>query len=408
MSLRFENTLYIFQIHCIGVPVALSDAVYSDMTRARRLLEESSIDAIVVAWPENVGYVSGFYHPDLHLTWERLHVVVWASGHEPVFVVPRPREQNWMANTSQPWGPDDQRPHIDDIRGFDGEHAAAMHVIGDALEEHGITAGTVGVEFRSAPYRIVRGLQKRFPKLTFADAWPLLNEMRKIKTAAEVELITSINQLTAQAMGKVLSTVEPGETERSVASRLTHTLLDAGADELSHTVFGGDCRGGQWHPWPSERLLEKGDVLRADWGIRKNGYRSDIARTTVVGTANAHQRDHFSRILEVFDIVVDSVCPGVVASEIFQLAKKNYERLGLEFRWPIVGHGIGLVLHEEPHLTPEYDDPIVEGMLLEIELGWVDENVGYHYEDLVHVGPSGATCLTGQPGTWRLIESGTR
>ncbi len=106
--------------------------------------------------------------------------------------------------------------------------------------------------------------------------------------------------------------------------------------------------------------------------------------------------------------MVDSVCPGVVASEIFQLAKKNYERLGLEFRWPIVGHGIGLVLHEEPHLTPEYDDPIVEGMLLEIELGWVDENVGYHYEDLVHVGPSGATCLTGQPGTWRLIESGTR
>jgi predicted amino acid-binding ACT domain protein len=34
--------------------------------------------------------------------------------------------------------------------------------------------------------------------------------------------------------------------------------------------------------------------------------------------------------------------------------------------------------------------------------------VGYHYEDLVHVGSGGATCLTGQPGTWRLIESVTK
>lgn len=378
----------------------------ADMDRARRLLDDSDFDAIVVAWPENAGYLSGFYHPDLHLLPERLHVVVWVASQDPIYVVPRPRANNWTGLGASPWGPDETTPHITDIRGFDGEASDAVRVIAEALAEQGVRDGLVGLEFRSVPMKVSAGLTERLPGLTYRDCWPLLNEMRKVKTPGEVELITRVNRKTAAALQDVLGSIRAGETERQVAARLTHRLLEEGADELNHTVFGGDCRGGQWHPWPSDRAFADGDVVRADWGIRERGYCSDIARTSVVGLANPQQRDIFARLSEVHDIVVDAIRPGVVASELYHLAKRNYERLGLEFRWPIVGHGIGLILHEEPHLTLEYDDPIVEGMMLEIELGWVDSTVGYHIEDLIIVERTHATNLTTPPGTRRLIESG--
>nr|WP_296771564.1 Xaa-Pro peptidase family protein [Rhodococcus sp. (in: high G+C Gram-positive bacteria)] len=381
------------------------DAAYADVARIRRLIHDSRFDALVVAWPENVNYMSGFYHPDMRLTWERLHIVVWPSSGEPVFVVPRVRADNWNGLGSTTWAQDETRPYIDDIRGYDGEGSDMLRVVAAALKDRGVRNGLVGLEFRSAPVKLSSGLGKLLPGLRFEDCWPLINTMRMVKTAAEVETLTRLNRTTADTMDRILGSIRAGDTERDVASRLASSLIDHGAEEFSHTILGGGCRGGQWHPWPTNRVFEEGDLVRADWGIREHGYSSDIARTAVVGRASPSQRDTFSRLSEVHDVVVDAIAPGVIASDLVELARTTYQRLGLEFRWSIVGHGIGLVLHEEPHLTVDYDDPLVEGMTLEIELGWVDPVTGFHLEDFVHVGATSATNLITEPGTRTLIET---
>lgn len=383
------------------------DAEFANVARVRQLLADSAFDALVVAWPENVNYLSGFYHPDFRLTWERLHIVVWPSEGEPVFIVPRVRADNWAGRGSSTWAVDETRPFIDDIRGYEGEGDDMVRVVADALTDRGLVDGRIGLEFRSLPVKIAAGVQRLLPQSRFDDAWPLLNMMRMVKTPAEIEVITRINRLTASTMDEVLASARPGETERQVAARLTHSLLEHGVHELSHTILGAGDRGGQWHPGPSDRVLEDGMLIRADWGVRENGYSSDIARTAVVGNATREQQDMFARLSEVHDIVVDTIRPGAIASDLVSVARKNYERLGLEFRWNIVGHGIGLVLHEEPQLTVEYDDPLVEGMTLEIELGWINPQLGYHIEDLVLIGERGATNLITEPGTRRLIETST-
>jgi Xaa-Pro aminopeptidase len=381
--------------------------VYSNVPRIRDLLEASDFDGIVSVWHENTGYLSGFYHPDMRLTWERLHIVVWPSGGEPVYIVPRARATNWNGLPSPTWAVDETRPFINDIRGYDGEHLDMVRVIAEVLVEKGISSGLIGVEFRVLPMKISSELSRLLPQIRYADAWPLLNDVRKVKTDKEVKLITRLNQLTARTIEQVMSEVHAGETDYMVASRISQKLLEKGADELSHTVFGGACRAGQWHPWPSPSPLEEGTLVRIDWGIRKHGYTSDIGRTAVVGTASAQQRDKFYRISEVHDLVVDAIRPGVMSGDLVELARKSYERLGLEFRWPIVGHSIGRVLHEAPHLTSEYNEPLVEGMTLEIELGWVDSQEGYHLEDLVYVGADETVNLTRPADAPRLIEKGT-
>jgi len=379
---------------------------YADIGRIRRLLDESQFDAIVSTWPENTHYLSGFYHPDMRLTWERLHIVVWPTNGPPVYVVPSPRADPWNGVDSGTWAPEERRPHIRDIRGYSGEQDQMIDVVAETLIEMGITSGLVGVEHRATPYKIIDGLQRRVPKLRYADAWPLLNEIRKVKTPAEVEVLTHINQLTARHLQSGLQSIRVGETERNVASRITDALMREGAHELAHSIFGGGCRAGQWHPWPGLKKLEAGMLIRTDWGVRVDGYCSDIARTAVVGPATREQRTRFDRISAVHDVIVEAARPGVIARELVQLARREYERRGEEFRWSIVGHGIGLVLHEEPQLTIDYDEPLVEGMTLEIELGWVDPTQGFHIEDFVYVGRDETVNLTTPPGTRALIESG--
>lgn len=380
---------------------------YVDLPRVRTLIDDSGFDAVIAVWPENSGYLSGFYHPDTRVNWERLHVVVWPAGGAPAFIVPRMRANLWSDSVDVPFfAPEDSRPFIEDIRGFDGEELDMVRAAAEVLIERGVTTGRLGVEFRSLPLKVSLELERLLPGLTQADAWPLLNELRKVKTPAEVEIMTRANQLTAQSLEEVLRTVRAGETERDVGSRLARELFARGADELSHSVLGGGPRAASWHPWPSGQKMEDGMLLRSDWGVRIDGYTSDIARNAVVGRASAEQQDVFARLSEAHDTVVAAVRPGVLASDLSALARREYARLGLEYRWGLIGHGIGMVIHEEPQLLLDVHDPIVEGMTLEIELGYFGDTGGYHIEDLVHVTAAGAINLTQGDAPRRLIESG--
>jgi Xaa-Pro aminopeptidase len=380
---------------------------YADVERIQRLIRESGFDAVIAAWPENVGYLSGFYHPDMWVNWERLHIVVWPAEGEPGFVVPQMRADLWNGADTAPFITDeDSRPFIADIRGFEGEQLDMVRAVADVLIDRGLTAGRVGVEFRSLPVKVSAELTRLLPRLVQSDGWPLLNQLRQVKTPAEVEVMTRANRLTADLLEDALRNVRPGQTEREIGAKLAGELFSHGADELSHSILGVGPRAASWHPWPTGLKLVEGMLIRSDWGIRMDGYTSDIARSAVVGKASTEQKDTFARLSEAHDTVVAAVKPGVLASDLAALARREYARLGLEFRWGLIGHGIGLVIHEEPQLLLDVHDPIVEGMTMEIELGYFGDGGGYHIEDLIHVTASGAINLTQVDPNRKLIESG--
>jgi Xaa-Pro aminopeptidase len=387
---------------------ALPTAKYADVGRIARLIDGSGLAAVIACWPENVGYLSGFYHPDMRVNWERLHIVVWPSGGDPAFVVPRMRADLWNESISVPFiTAEDSKPFITDIRGFDGEELDMVRAVADVLTDRGITSGRLGVEGRSLPVKVSSELTRLLPALSQHDAWPLLNEIRQVKTPAEVEVMTRANRMTADTLEEVLRTVRPGQTEREIGARLAGLLYERGADELSHSIFGVGPRASSWHPWPTGQRLEPGMLVRTDWGVRISGYTSDIARNAVVGRASAEQRDVFQRLSEAHDRVVAALRPGVLASELSAFARRTYADVGLEYRWGLIGHGIGLVIHEEPQLLLDVHDPIVEGMTMEIELGYFGDSGGYHIEDLVQVTATGAVNLTQGGAERTLIESGT-
>jgi len=348
-------------------------------------VDEGPYDAVLALSPENVPHFSGFYNLDLKLLPERLHVCIWPRGGAPALVVVERR-----ARLLRP-----EETYIQDVRGYEGEGLDAMRVVAEVLSDRAIRTGVIGYEARSFPAGQFVELRRLMPDLHFEDAYAFLESVRVIKTAAEVDVLTGVNRMTTEAIDAAFKAIRIGDTERSVMARMHAELLNNGADAVVAPLLGAGPRSGMWHATAGDLRLEAGTVLKTDSGGILDGYYSDIARTAVIGKASPRQRDIHAKVTEIKHRIVAGIVPGMPAAEVARIGIQAYEQLGLEFKWHILGHSIGMGVHEAPQIYPWVEEPVLPGMTMMIEVGYSDyPNDSFHVEDLIHVGPRGAEYLT--------------
>lgn len=354
---------------------------YVDIQRIETTITEGPYDAVIVMSPENVPYYSGFYNMDLRFIPERVHFVVWPRDGDPAFIVTERR-----AGTLRP-----EDTFISDVVTYQGEGLDSIRAVADVLRDRGVTAGRVGIEGRNFPGGHLLDLKQRLPDIQFEDAFAFLESVRLIKTPAETDLLIQLAAWTTDAIDAAFAAAKPGDTERSIASRMQYELLKNGADMIAAPVFGAGKRSGNFHPVATDMPIESGMIVSTDFGGYRDGYLSDVARTAVMGKASDRQRDIYARVSEAKNRIVDYIRPEMPASEVANFGRKTYADLGLEFKWAIIGHSIGLGIHEEPQIYPWVDEPILPGMVMMIELGYQDyPNDSFHIEDLVVITDRGA------------------
>ncbi len=370
---------------------------YVNVDRIRETVDSGPYDAVIVMSPENIPYYSGFYNIDLRLLPERIHLAVWPKGREPVFVVIDRR-----ANSLRPGD-----TYLTEIVPYEGEELDSMRAVAEVLRANHIAAGRIGIEGRQFPSEHLRELQARVPDATFEDAYFFIESVRLIKTPAEVETLTKVNRWTTEAIDVAFGAAELGDTERSVSARMQHELLLRGADQITAPIFASGPRTGNFHPTASDAPIEAGMLVKTDFGGSLDGYLSDIARTAVMGQATDNQKRLHAAVTEVKDRIVGFIRPRMPASEVAQFGRKAYEHLGLEFKWAILGHGLGLGLHESPQIYPWVDAPIEAGMVMMIETGYNDfPNDSIHVEDLILVTEDGGHYLTDADSHREIWELG--
>jgi Xaa-Pro dipeptidase len=136
--------------------------------------------------------------------------------------------------------------------------------------------------------------------------------------------------------------------------------------------------------------------VRFDVGGTYGTWVSDFARTYSTGDPTELQRDTYRALRKVEEETIQFVRPGVTAEDVFYACKESFERQGIPFHMPHIGHSFGVELHENPMLRPGDRTLVREGMVLNIEPLCIDEkNQGYHVEDLVVVTADGTRLLTG-------------
>lgn len=190
-----------------------------------------------------------------------------------------------------------------------------------------------------------------------------------IKNEREIALMREANRIVAHILDVIGDEVRPG-----IATRIFDTITrDICLQHRVKPAFLGMygfphalcCSVNEVvvHGFPSERVLQEGDIVSCDVGVRYEGFYGDAARTYAVGQVSvATQR--LLRITE--DALYAGIGVAQAGTDVYEIGgvvQKMVEAAGFNVVRRFVGHGVGTNLHEKPEV-PNFR-PVLPGMPLQ-------------------------------------------
>ena len=226
----------------------------------------------------------------------------------------------------------------------------------------------------------------------------LIEDMRLVKSKAEIKLIKKAVEITKLAHHKLIAMDKIDKNEYELQASIEHTFKLNGAynDAYTSIVAGGNSAN-TLHYIDNNKPLKSGELILIDAGCEYDYYASDITRTISVNTKfTKAQKDIYSLVLNVEKKIIKMVKPGIKRTALHKksekLLVKGLVKLGIlegDYKKIIkkekhkkyyphgIGHWLGLDVHDE---CPYKDDngneiPLEEGMVLTIEPGiYIDKN----------------------------------
>ncbi len=136
-----------------------------------------------------------------------------------------------------------------------------------------------------------------------------------------------------------------------------------------------------------------------DVGSLVDGYHSDMTRSYVIGEPTATQRELYELLLEIQLAGLAAVGAGVAAKDV-DAACRSMALEGGYGDWFLhsTGHGVGLLIHEEPYESTASESDLLVGDVVTVEPGLYRVGFGgFRIEDLVEVTETGCRILTESP-----------
>ncbi|MCX7801012.1 MAG: Xaa-Pro peptidase family protein [Fimbriimonadales bacterium] len=334
---------------------------------------------------------------------EALRRAVAASGLDALALFPGPLEQ-WV------FGASDWRTAADLREDAPLRLASAEGIV--PFPGSGQTLPLRKLGLAGFPSRTwLANLRRALPEAEWVDADGLLDAARSVKEPEEIERLRRAAELTDRCMEAVARNLRPGATMRDVELEIEFQGRRLGASAVS---FPPAC--GFVHPSlgasdqianaPADWPLQSGTVVFFDVGFVVDGYCSDWGRSVHLGAPPAATRKAYAALCEAMEETVAGIAPGQTrANDVYPALEAALDARGFgddlrrrlgEAR--IVGHSIGVEVHERPWLGPSDGRRLEPGMVLAIEPKlWRPGEYYLRLEEMVLVTSRGAEFLTGFP-----------
>ncbi len=356
--------------------------------RARRLMSENGLDAVVLMEGTSLKYFTG-------IGWwggERLFALVLPAKGAAFYVCPafeegRAREQ--LGNA-----PEGEHPEVRTWQEDDN----AYHVLSQGLKDRGLASGKLGIE-ESVRYVFADGIAKAAPQAVMVSATPVTAGCRMIKSAHEIALMQLANQVTLAAYEAVYRAVREGMTQHDVSG-----LIDSAYGKLG---FEGEAsvQVGEYSALPhgsrTPQVIREGTIVMIDDGCEVEGYQSDITRTFVLGKASDKMKNVFEIVHRAQAAALAAARPRAECGAVDAAARKVISDAGFgpDYKYfsHRVGHGIGMDGHEWPYLVRGNGTKLQPGMTFSDEPGiYIRGEFGVRLEDDMHITENGAELFTPQ------------
>ncbi len=371
-----------------------SDEYRTRIASLSRLLRAKGFHGALFTAESNIAYFSGFRSHAPWMTFARPNfLAVSADGRAAMlgsgFVEPEMRRVSVVS----------------DVRTYAQAAGVPLAELTGMFADLGMRGGPIGMELgyeqrMDLSHRDFRSLCDALHPDPVDDVSEQIWKLRMIKSPAEVELLRKACDITADALRASFQAARPGMTERELGRIAATTMVERGAERPGFIlVTSGEGNYGVMSGKPTDRKLREGDMLWFDMGAVYQGYWSDFCRTAIVGPRQPQVENDQDLIVDVNAAAIDAARIGAPVKDVAAAAVAAFRKHGMEVKLGPgrIGHGIGLMSTEPPHLALFDETVCEEGLVFTIEPRFVRPHGLFNCEEIVVIGKSGAELLTSMP-----------
>lgn len=278
------------------------------------------------------------------------------------------------------------------------QKTSLQQAVSDLLNE--VKPARLGFEANSLTVADWQTYREKGPKATeWVPSKDIILNMRACKEESEIERIRRAQEITDQAGTQLPLLIEPGKTEKQVASELQKLMRDLGADGLAFDVIvASGANSALPHYRPADRIIGENEIVLVDFGAKLADYHSDMTRTFFTGEPTAKYHEVYHIVLQALHKAEETLKAGFGLKAGDAIARNLIKEAGYgEHFGHSLGHGLGLQIHEEPKLSfrAKEDQLLALNQLVTIEPGiYIADWGGIRIEDLVRITQDGVDILT--------------
>jgi Xaa-Pro aminopeptidase len=258
----------------------------------------------------------------------------------------------------------------------------------------------VGLEAHAITWSQQRAFAEAFAGHALVPTEGIVEQLRRVKEPGEVARIHAACSIADDALAAMLPRLADAPAEREFALELEVEMRRRGASGNSFDpIVASGPNAAKPHARPSERRVERGELVVIDFGCVVDGYCSDMTRTVSVGDPGADARHIWDVVRESQWAGREAVRAGIESAEVDRACRDVIVAAGWGDAFVHgTGHGVGLEIHEAPRVAATARDTLEPGSVVTVEPGVYLPGVGgVRIEDTVVVTLDGSDPLTAFP-----------
>lgn len=335
------------------------------------LMEAQGVDLVLANTKFNIQYLFGGYkffffaNMDAIGLGRYLPLLGYRRGHVDQSFYVGAGNENWGTDVWDMW--------VGELRNESWSSVRSAEIAAELIVKRGLAKGTIAVEQSFLPSDAMDVLRAQLPDAHFVSAQLILEELRAVKSPAELQLIRESSEKIVASFVATFGRVKVGMNKAEIAEVLKQEAIALGLDyDYALVACGTDFNRAP----TSRRVWAPGEVLSLDSGGMYHGYIGDLARMSVANEPTGLQTDVLAEIERVQQAARTVIKAGNLGSEIHRVARAALAESPFAPDLHFVGHAMGLISHEAPRLTStgpipypatHASLPLRAGMVLSIE-----------------------------------------
>ena len=369
-------------------------ADYQDrLRRARQALRDHTVDGMIIHDPANIFWLTGWRGKGYQI----YQTLILTVDERPLTLLTRTSDVFEAQSTSI----------VDDVHGWRSEAGnEPFAIVASLLRACGLMGKRVAYDlpdyYLSVPFYLK--LMALLSDTPHSNLTGMVDRLRYRRSPAEIALVRRAGAIADAGAEAGTRALALGTTELAMAGAMHQAMMSAGGQSPASpmNLVSGD-RAAFAHGFPTERAVQRGEIVQAEWGANYHGYHCTMGRMWSLGEPPARVREYYRIVRAACDAVIEGIRPGAPMADLDRAAKKELgprlERYATHKTGYVIKAGFPPAWGDTPALAQNCSAVLEPGMLVSVEppLFIPEEGIGVRIIDNVLVTADGGELLSRAP-----------